>query len=100
MFVSDDGKEAILKYKIVSQNEEYSLVSISLETGRPHQIRVQFSHHGHPLYGDQKYNKNSKVGQQIALFSYYLTFYHPITKEKMEFQLELPSKYPWNLFKM
>ena len=99
VFVSDDGKEAILKYKIVSQNEEYSLVSISLETGRPHQIRVQFSHHGHPLYGDQKYNSNAKVGEQIALFSDSITFNHPTTKESLTFKLPLPNRKPWNDFK-
>ena len=100
VFISQNGKEAILHYQLVGKYENYSLVRVHLETGRPHQIRVQFSHHGYPLYGDQKYNKNAKVGQQIALFSYYLTFNHPISKKKMEFQLELPNKYPWNLFQM
>lgn len=100
VFISQDGKEAILHYQLVGKYEKFSLVRVSLETGRPHQIRVQFSYHGYPLYGDQKYNSLAKPGQQIALFSYYLTFYHPITKEKMEFQLKIPSKYPWNLFNM
>ena len=94
------GKKSVLEFQTINRKDNLNLVKINLLTGRHHQIRVQFSHHGYPLYGDQKYNKNSKVGQQIALFSYYLTFNHPITKEKMVFQLDIPSKYPWNLFKM
>ena len=52
-----------------------------------------------PLYGDQKYNKNSVVGEQIALFSYCLSFFHPITKELMEFRENIPNRKPFNFFK-
>ena len=57
------------------------------------------SHNNNPLYGDQKYNKNSKVGQQLALFAKKLEFYHPITKELMSFELELPNREPFIKFK-
>jgi len=97
--VNEKGKEAILNYELVDYKDNYSLVKINLITGRSHQIRVQFSYHGYPLYGDQRYNKNSKVGQQIALFSDSVTFNHPITKEKIGFKIKLPNKYPWDLFK-
>lgn len=96
--VSEEGKEAILNYKVIDFKKGYSLVDIDLVTGRSHQIRVQFSSRNHALYGDQRYNKNSKVGEQIALFSYYLAFNHPITKEKMEFFFEKPNSFPWTLF--
>ena len=96
--VSSKGKEAILNYNVIGFNNDYSLVDIELITGRSHQIRVQFSSRGHALYGDQRYNKTAKVGEQIALFSYYLSFYHPITHEKMEFSLDIPNGYPWSLF--
>lgn len=96
--VSLEGKEAVLNYKILDFNNGYSLADIDLVTGRSHQIRVQFSSRNHPLYGDQRYNKNAKVGEQIALFSYYLSFIHPVTKEKMEFKEKLSSCYPWSLF--
>ena len=96
--VSSKGKEAILNYNVIGFNNNFSLVDIELVTGRSHQIRVQFSSRGHALYGDQRYNKTAKVGEQIALFSYYLSFYHPITHEKMEFSLDMPNGYPWNLF--
>ena len=93
------GKEAILEYELINKNDKYSLVKINLKTGRSHQIRVQFSSRGHALYGDNKYNKNAKVGEQIALFAQSLELEHPITKEKMIFSLDLKNKYPWNLFK-
>lgn len=98
VYVNPKGKEARLSYEKIDQKKEYSLVSVSLETGRSHQIRVQFSSHGYPLYGDQKYNKKAKVGQQIALYSYFLSFLHPVTKEKLTFSLDLPNRYPFSLF--
>ena len=97
--VNELGKEAILDYELVEYKYNLSLVRINLKTGRSHQIRVQFSSHGYPLYGDQKYNKNSNTGEQIALFSNSITFYHPITKELLMFDLETPNRKPWNLFK-
>ena len=96
--VSENGKEAILNYELINYKENMSLVKINLKTGRPHQIRVQFSSRTLPLYGDQRYNKDAKVGEQIALFAKSLSFYHPITKEKLIFELNLPDRYPWNIF--
>lgn len=92
------GKESILSYQVVKIINHMSLVEIKLKTGRSHQIRVQFSHRGYPLYGDQKYNKNAHPGEQIALFASSLSFYHPVTKEKLTFQVNLPDVYPWSLF--
>ena len=96
--VDENGKEAILDYELLDYNDNLSLVKINLKTGRSHQIRVQFSSRNHPLYGDQKYNSNSKVGEQIALFSNSVTFNHPITKEKMNFEIGLPNRKPWYIF--
>ena len=98
--VDKRGKEAILNYELVDYKENLSLVKINLETGRSHQIRVQFSSRNHALYGDNKYNKNAKVGQQIALFAQMIEFIHPTTKEEMVFDLTLKNKYPWNNFKV
>ena len=97
--VSKEGKLAILDYKRLDYKNNMSLVEIKLKTGRSHQIRVQFSHNGNPLYGDQKYNRNAKVGQQLALFAKKLEFYHPVTKELLSFELDLPDRKPFNLFK-
>lgn len=96
--VSDKGKEAILDYELVDYKNNLSLVKIFLKTGRSHQIRVQFSSRNHPLYGDQRYNKNAKIGEQIALFASSLTLEHPTTKEIMTFKLPLPRRKPWNTF--
>lgn len=97
--ISKTGKEAILNYEVIEQNEQYSLVKIELKTGRSHQIRVQFASRNNPLYGDQKYNKNAKIGQQIALFAQSLTFIHPTTKEELNFKLNLPNNSIWKQFK-
>ena len=95
----EKGKLAKLKYKVLEENKSnnLSLVEIELLTGRHHQIRVQFSNLGYPLYGDQLYGKDNK--EQIRLFAYKLEFNHPTTKEKLIFNLELPNRYPFNLFK-
>ena len=96
--VSEDGKEAELSYNLVGFLNNLSLVRISLKTGRSHQIRVQFASRKIPLYGDQKYNPNA-VKDQIALFASKIEFKHPITKEVMSFELPLPERYPFTLFK-
>lgn len=97
--ISNNGKDSILDYKLLEYNGLMSLVKISLITGRSHQIRVQFSSRNLPLYGDQRYNKNAKAGEQIALFARRISFYHPITNELLSFELPLPNKYPFNVFK-
>ena len=98
VYVDSRGKEAILSYNLLSYRNNMSLVEIDLKTGRSHQIRVQFSSRGYPLYGDQRYNKNALVGEQIALFAYRLSFIHPTTKEELTFELDLPNRKPWNIF--
>lgn len=95
--VDKNGKEAELSYDLVAHKDNLSLVKINLKTGRSHQIRVQFSHHGYPLYGDQKYNKNTKK-DQIALYATELSFYHPTTNQKLIFSIQLPNRYPFNCF--
>ena len=65
------GKFARLRYEVLSTKGNLSLVHIHLETGRPHQIRVQFSSRGYPLYNDQRYNPHAKKGQ-IALWNTFI----------------------------
>jgi len=96
--IDEKGKESILKYKVLKRLNDKTLVEIDLITGRSHQIRVQFASRNYPLYGDQKYNGNAKVGQQIALLANKLSFKHPVTKELMSFEIEIYNEYPWNLF--
>ena len=96
--VSNDGKNSILSYKMIEYNKSLnaSLVDVSLETGRHHQIRVQFASRGHCLLGDQRYGKQDKT--QIALFAYELKFVHPVTKEEMQFLLKPEKKGHWSSF--
>lgn len=90
-------REASLEYVVLKKNEKKALVRILLHTGRTHQIRVQFSSRKTPLTGDARYG--SKVRDcNIALYSHKIVFYHPRTKEKVEF-ISNPTfdNYPWNL---
>lgn len=95
--VDPNGKLSELEYELLDYQEGLSLVKIYLKTGRSHQIRVQFSHHGFPLYGDQKYNTNTPK-DQIALFASKIEFIHPTTKENVIFELPKPDRYPFNIF--
>ena len=85
---------AKLDFALAAEKNGRSLVDISLQTGRHHQIRVQFAGMGKPLYGDQRYNKTARVGQQIALYAYSLTLEHPTLHESLTFT-SIPSGASW-----
>lgn len=90
------GKEARLRYEVLGRKNNLTLVRVALETGRSHQIRVQFAAIGHPLYGDQKYGaKVNRHGQQIALWSTEITFPHPTKKEPITVRSYPPLEDPW-----
>ncbi|WP_409341058.1 RluA family pseudouridine synthase [Paenibacillus sp. MBLB4367] len=96
---SAEAKEAILDYEVVAGAEGLCLVKVKLQTGRPHQIRVQFASIGCPLYGDQRYGAHvNEPGQQIALWSIRLSFEHPTQKEQLAFVSLPPRDYPWVLW--
>lgn len=82
-----NAKLAKFDYKVLKYNEvkDLSLVEVNLHTGRHHQIRVQLSHFGHSIFGDQKYGTRGQ-GKQIALWAYQLTIEHPTTKETLTFE--------------
>ncbi len=93
-------KEAVLDYdtKAVATTEgggTVSLIEIALQTGRTHQIRVQFSHRKHPLMGDRKYG--APEGGPIGLFCTRLDFLHPVTKQPLSFSVA-PTGTPWDMF--
>ena len=94
-----DGKKADLNYKTLAVRNNMSLVEVNLDTGRSHQIRVQFASRHHSLWGDQRYARSAQSGQQIALFAKRLAFYHPVTHEFLSFELDLPERMPYTLFK-
>ena len=87
-------QEAILDYQVLNTAENLSRVQIHLITGRTHQIRAQFSGRGMPLVGDRKYSTLDDPCE-IALWSYRLSFSHPVTGQPMAFTLEPPEIYPW-----
>ncbi len=94
------GKKSILEYRMLGRAENLSLLSVRLLTGRSHQIRVQLSSIGHPLYGDQKYGQNvNRPGQQIALWANTLEFAHPTKTEMVRFESRPPKEYPWELWR-
>lgn len=89
-----DAKLARLSYRVTDTTAKpaSTQIEIKLDTGRHHQIRVQFSHIGCPLVGDTKYNKSligKKGWQEIALCAYKLNFKHPKTGKPMNFEIEL-----------
>lgn len=94
MTVTDvNAKEAVTHLKVVKKYKDYTLVSLILETGRTHQIRVHMNYIGYPVYNDPVYNtkKCTEFGQ--FLHSYKMDFIHPITKKEMHFEAPLPEEF-------
>lgn len=98
--LTQNAKYAKLEYELLTYREDnnISLVKIRLETGRHHQIRVQFASRGHSLYGDQKYGTRGKQ-KPIALFAYKLSFPDPITNKILTFQILPKTKGTWSIIK-
>lgn len=93
------AKKAELVYKVLDKTEKLSLVKCELMTGRSHQIRVQMSTIGCPVFGDVKYKGDIVKGWNLALWSYKLSFEHPITKNTMNFVCYPPEdEMPWKYF--
>ena len=90
-------QEAVLHYQVIAYAEDMTLVRIRLETGRTHQIRVQFASRGMPLVGERKYSEQND-SCEIALWSCALGFSHPGTGKKVEFSLQPPARFPWTRF--
>ena len=93
VYITDknNGKLAITHYRVLKNNEKYSLVDIVIETGRKNQIRVQLKSIGHPILGDLKYGNKSK--NKLCLVANELIFVHPTTNKQMSFKLEIPNNF-------
>lgn len=87
----DTGERALTHYRVVSTKNGYSLVSLILETGRTHQIRVHMKYLGYPLIGDYLYYPDMERISRQALHAHHLEFHHPITGEFMSFTAPLPE---------
>lgn len=89
-------QEAVLDYNVIAKNQDLCRVAICLHTGRTHQIRVQFASRNMPLVGERKYAV-LEDGCNIALWSHCLRFTHPVTGKDMEFRVDPPDVFPWNV---
>lgn len=99
--LEEGAKYAELSYKVVDSNNKLSLLEVLLATGRSHQIRVQLSTIGNPVFGDVKYGGDIVKGYNLALWAYKLSFEHPISKQVMNFVCYPPVEdTPWKFFKM
>lgn len=84
---SGKAKKAVLDYTVIAADDKLALLDICLHTGRHHQIRLQLSHMGYPIFGDSKYGKAGRK-ESLALCSYRLQFCHPCTRRQMDFSIE------------
>ena len=93
MAVDKDGKEAITHIKVLKRYGKYTLLSVKIDTGRTHQIRVHMSQIGHPVVGDEVYSngKNEFGIRGQMLHSTILEFKHPISGENIHVEAELPK---------
>lgn len=93
----EKGEHAVTHYRVLSEKNGYSLLSLILETGRTHQIRVHMKYLGYPLIGDYLYNPDMERMTRQALHAYRLRFTHPITRQPLEFTAPLPPDMQWML---
>ena len=80
-----ETRHAITRYRVTKKGQATTLVELTLETGRRHQIRVQLAEAGCPIVGDKKYGAQTNPIKRIALHATSLRFVHPVTREEMRF---------------
>ena len=96
-----NAKKAILKYRVLSHSDNYSLIEVNLMTGRHHQIRCQLAAMGCPIKGDLKYGApRSNSDGSISLLSRRVEFVHPVSKETIIAEAPLPDDKLWKAFKV
>ena len=88
--VDNGGKYAVTHFHTLDRSERHSLVEYRLETGRKNQIRVHSADMGHPVCGDSKYGNGDDPIHRLCLHAYMLCFYHPVTRQPMEFSTPIP----------
>ncbi len=91
--VDNGGKFAVTHYSTLDRTTDHSLVEFKLETGRKNQIRVHSADIGHPVCGDVKYGNGDDPIHRLCLHAYKLCFYHPQTRQPMEFQTMVPAAF-------
>lgn len=91
MAVASSGKNSVTHYKVLKNFSDMTLLDITLETGRTHQIRVHMAHMRHPIIGDKVYNKISSLIDRQALHAYELSLTHPTTAKILTIQASLAA---------
>lgn len=86
-----EGKEAITRYRVLESNGNYSLLELTLETGRKNQIRAQMESIGHPIAGDDKYGAETNPARRLMLHARKLCFIHPESGEELRFETRIPT---------
>ena len=90
------SQEARLRYTVLGRESGKSLLKLSLETGRRHQIRIQLAHMGHPILGDLRYGAETPLpDRQVALLAHQLTVEHPTRGDRLLFSSPIPQQWPW-----
>ena len=93
MMACEDGKKAITHFEVLKRYEKYTLVSLKLETGRTHQIRVHMAYLGYPVYNDPVYNNKDATSFGQFLHSKEIDFNHPITGNHLHFEVDVPKEF-------
>ncbi len=96
VYVTDDanaGTPALTQYSTLAAGNGYTLLAVSLETGRKNQIRVHMKHIGHPIAGDRKYGARTSPINRLALHARTLKFVHPVNGELMDFSTPVPASF-------
>jgi 23S rRNA pseudouridine1911/1915/1917 synthase len=94
VYAAEQGPEtrhALTRYRVTKKGKTTTLVELTLETGRRHQIRVQLAEAGCPIVGDKKYGAQTNPIKRIALHASTLRFMHPVVKKEMRFDSPLPG---------
>ena len=88
-----EGMKAVLHYRVLKQNNRFTMLEVHLETGRKNQIRVQMQQLGHSVVGDKRYGSKINPLERLGLHAYVLSFYHPVTREVLRFESEVPASF-------
>lgn len=88
-----EGKNAVTRYRVISEKDAFSLVKLQPITGRTHQLRVHLAAVGHPILGDDLYGEPSPLIARQALHAYRLELVHPVTNEPLTVEAPLPDDF-------
>ena len=89
--IKEDGKFAETRYVVKERFSDTTLLELQPITGRTNQLRIHCEHVGHPIVGDEK--RGGREFSRLCLHAYKLSFHHPTSHEKLEFEIDLPADF-------